>query len=111
MQIGMIDRTPRGRVATQRAYEYFRQGIAEAPAAAVLSAKLMLGRLHVRHLLLAVCSCKPQSSLLRNQFPGRREAKFAGRKTSSYILRFGFLRVRAYLRAIMPFEKVLFSKG
>jgi len=23
MQIGMIDRTPRGRVATQRAYEYF----------------------------------------------------------------------------------------
>jgi len=23
MQIGMLDRTPRGRVATQRAYEYF----------------------------------------------------------------------------------------
>jgi Holliday junction DNA helicase RuvB len=23
MQIGMIDRTPRGRVATQRAYAYF----------------------------------------------------------------------------------------
>jgi Holliday junction resolvasome RuvABC ATP-dependent DNA helicase subunit len=23
MQIGMIDRTPRGRVATPRAYEYF----------------------------------------------------------------------------------------
>ena len=25
MQIGMIDRTPRGRVATQRAYEYFKR--------------------------------------------------------------------------------------
>jgi Holliday junction DNA helicase RuvB len=24
MQIGMLDRTPRGRVATPRAYEYFR---------------------------------------------------------------------------------------
>jgi Holliday junction resolvasome RuvABC ATP-dependent DNA helicase subunit len=25
MQIGMIDRTPRGRVATPRAYEYFKR--------------------------------------------------------------------------------------
>ena len=27
MQIGMIDRTPRGRVATQRAYEYFGRDV------------------------------------------------------------------------------------
>jgi len=36
MQIGMIDRTPRGRVATPRAYQYFGRETPQTPAASFL---------------------------------------------------------------------------
>jgi len=50
--------------------------------------------------------------LRKPNFPDEREeAKLLERKTSSYILRFGFLRVRPYLRAISFREGLVFEKG